>query len=89
MNVVWWKEFFPNQKQSTKNEIPEEDETIFKAAGLNTGLNTGLKPAFGLKTQNHVSDSIEGLLTAVEINLIKEAFRRRRFERLNRKTREI
>ena len=45
-NVVRWKEFWWDQKQSTKNEIPEEGDTIFKA----TGLNSGLKPKFCLKT---------------------------------------
>ena len=31
-----------------------------------TGLNTGLKPKFGIKTTKHGSDNIEGFLTAVE-----------------------
>ena len=42
-NVVMWKEFWRDQKQSTKtelNEIIEEENSIFMA----TGLNTGLKP---------------------------------------------
>ena len=35
------------------------------------------------------SDNLEGFLTAVEKPLLKEAFKRRRFERQNRKTVEI
>ena len=31
-----------------------------------TGLNTSLKPTFGLKTAKHGSDNLEGFLTAVE-----------------------
>ena len=54
-----------------------------------TGLNTGLKPKFVIKTVKHGSDNLEVLLTAVVKPLIKEAFRRRRFKRLNNKTREI
>ena len=30
------------------------------------GLNTSLKPKFGIKTVKHGSDNLEGLLTAVE-----------------------
>ena len=85
-NVVRWKEFWRDQIQSTENELPEEEEdTGFKATGLSTSLN----PTFGLKTKNHGSDNIEGFLTAVEKTLLKEAFRRRHFERPNKKTREI
>ena len=51
-----------------------------------TGLNTGLKPKFGVKTAKHWSDNLEGFLTAVEKNLLKEPFKRRRFDRQNRKT---
>ena len=69
-NVVWWKSFWCDQKQSTKNERPEEEENIFKA----TGLNTGLKPTFGLKTAKHRSDNLEGFLTVVEGTLLKKAF---------------
>ena len=54
-----------------------------------TGLNTGLKPTFVIKTVKHGSDNLEGFLTAVKKNLLKEAFKRRRFERTNNKTSEI
>ena len=63
-NVVRWKEFWCDQKQSSKpeeNEI-EEEKSIFVA----TGLNTGLKPTFVVKTAKHGSDNLEGFLTAVE-----------------------
>ena len=56
---------------------------------MTTGLNTGLKPTFGIKTAKHGSDNLEGFLTALEKILLKEAFKRRRFERPNRKTSEI
>ena len=54
-----------------------------------TGLNTGLKPTIGLKTAKHGSDNLEGFLTEMGKNLLKEAFKRRRFDRQNRKTVEI
>ena len=54
-----------------------------------TGLNTGLKPIFGIKTAKHGSENIKGFLTAVVKTLLKEAFRCQRFKRLNKKTREI
>ena len=54
-----------------------------------TGLNTGLKPTFGLKTAKHGSDNLEGFLTAVEKTLLEEALKRRRFDRQNRETVEI
>ena len=54
-----------------------------------TGLNTGLKPTFRVKTLNHGSDNFEGFLTKVGKILLKEAFKRRRFDRQNRKTVEI
>ena len=54
-----------------------------------TGLNTGLKPTFGIKTVNHGSDNLEGLLTALGKTLLKEAFKRRRFELPNKKSSEI
>ena len=63
----------------------EEEDSIFKAAGLNTGL----KPTFVLKTVKHESYNLEGFLTAVEKTILKEAFKRRRFERQNKKTRKI
>ena len=37
----------------------------------------------------HGSDNMEGFLTAVEKTLLKEAFKRRRFERQNTKKKEI
>ena len=54
-----------------------------------TGLNTGLKPTFVVKTVKHVSDNLEGFLTAVGKTLLREAFKRQRFDRQNRKTVEI
>ena len=54
-----------------------------------TGLNTGLKPTFGIKNAKHGSDNLEGFLTAAEKTLPKEAFKRWRFERQNTKTKEI
>ena len=61
-NVVRWKEFWRDQKQSTETELNEENEgSRFMA----TGLNTGLKPTFGLNTAKHGSKNIEGFLTAV------------------------
>ena len=56
---------------------------------MNTGLNTGLKPTFGIKTAKNISDNVEGFLTAVEKNLLRKAFKRQRFKRPNRKTSEI
>ena len=63
-NVVMWKELWRDQKQSTEPELNEviEEESIFMA----TGLNTGLKPKFGVKTAKHGSDNLEGFLTTVE-----------------------
>ena len=54
-----------------------------------TGLNTGLKPKIGTKNTKHGSENLDGFLTAVVKILLKEDFKRRRFERLNKKTREI
>ena len=54
-----------------------------------TGLNTGLNPTSGIKKAKNGSDNIEGFLTAVGKTLLKEDFKRRRFERPNRKTSEI
>ena len=50
---------------------------------------TGLKPTFGVKTAKHESDNLEGFLTAVGKTLFKEGFKRRRFDRQNKKTVEI
>ena len=33
---------------------------------MDTGLNTGLKPTFGVKTEKHGSDNLKGFLTAVK-----------------------
>ena len=33
---------------------------------MTNGLNTGLKPTFGIKTVKHEYDKLEGFLTAVE-----------------------
>ena len=38
-----------------------------------TGLNTGLNPTFGIKTEKHGSDNLKGFLTAVGKPLLKEA----------------
>ena len=86
-NVVRWKEFWRDQKQSTEPEASEEieEESRFMA----TGLNTGLKPTFGVNTAKHGSDNLEGFLIAEVKTLLKEAFKRRRFERQNRKKVEI
>ena len=54
-----------------------------------TGLNTGLKPTFGVKTAKHGSDNLEGFLISVGKTLLKETFERRRFDRQTRKTVEI
>ena len=53
------------------------------------GLNTSLKPIFGLKTAMHGSENLDSFLATVEITLIKEAFRRLNFGQPNRKTRYI
>ena len=86
-NVVRWKEFWRNQKQSTEPEANEEIEEEYRF--MATGLNTVLKTTFGLKTAKNGSDNLEGFLTAVGKTLLKEAFKRRRFDRHNRKTVEI
>ena len=54
-----------------------------------TGLNTSLKPKFGIKDAKHGSENLEGFLTAVEKILLEEAFQHRRFKRLKNKTKEI
>ena len=54
-----------------------------------TGLKTGLKPKFAVKTAKHGSDNFEGYLTAVGKTLLKEAFQRHCIYHLNRKTSEI
>ena len=54
-----------------------------------TGLNTGSKTKFGVNTVKHGSDNLEGFLPAAGKTLLNEAFKRRRFERHNRKTVEI
>ena len=62
--MVSWKEFWRYQKQSTEPEANEEieEESRFMA----TGLNTGLKPTFGVKIAKHGSDNLKGFLTAVK-----------------------
>ena len=51
-NVVRWKEFWRDQKQATEMKLQEvneeEEDSIFKATGLNTGLN----PTFGFKLRS-------------------------------------
>ena len=53
-----------DQKQSTETEVNEviEENSRF----ITTGLNTGLKPKFGIKTAKHGSDNLEDFLTAVK-----------------------
>ena len=71
--MVRWKEFWRDQKKSTKNklnELNEEENSRFMA----TGLNTGLKPKFGIKTEKHGSDNLKGFLTLVGKTLPTEAF---------------
>ena len=85
-NVVRWKEFWRDQKKSTE---PEENEIEEESRVMATGLNTGLKHIFGVKAAKHGSDNLKGFLIAVGKTLLKEAFKRRRFDRQNRKTVEI
>ena len=54
-----------------------------------TGLNTGLKPTFGIKTAKHGYDNLEVFLKAVGKTFLKEAFKRQRFERPNKKASKI
>ena len=54
-----------------------------------SGINTSLKPTFGINTAKHESDNLEGFVTAVGKTLLKESFKRRSFERPNKKTSEI
>ena len=82
-NVVRWKEFWRDQKQSTE---PKENEIEEKSRFMATGLNIGLNPTFGVKTAKHGSDNLEGFLTAVGKTLLTEAFKRRHFDRQNKKT---
>ena len=44
-----------------------------------TGMNTSLKPTFGIKTEKHGSDNLEVFLTAVGKILFKEAFKHQKF----------
>ena len=64
-NVVRWKEFCSDQKQSNKTELNEENgESRF----MDTGLSTGLKPTFGLNNAKDGSDNLEVLPTSVRKN---------------------
>ena len=63
--MVRWKEFYRNQNKSTKTELNELNEETEEYRFMATGLNTGLKPIFGIRTVNNGSDNIEGFLTAV------------------------
>ena len=62
-NVVRWKEFWRDQKQSTEPEANEEIEEEY--ISMATGLHTGLKPTFGVKTAKDGSDNLEGFFIAV------------------------
>ena len=53
------------------------------------GLNTGLNTTYGINNKKHASEILEVFLTAVEINLLEEAFQSQHFEIPNKKTREI
>ena len=85
--MVRRKEFWRDQKQSAKTDVNEEIEE--NPRFMATGLNTGLKPTFGIKAEKHGSDNLRGFLTAVGKTILKEAFKRRRVERPNRRTSEI
>ena len=50
-----------------------------------SGLNTGLKPKFYLKTPKQESETFEIFLAAVERTLLKEAFQHRRSDRTSNK----
>ena len=76
-------------KKSTKTERQDVNEEEENYRCMATGLNTGLKPTFGIKTTKHGSDNLEAFLTAMEKTLLKEAFKRQCFERQNTKTKEI
>ena len=66
--MLRWKEFWCDRKQTTEPEANEiEEESRFMA----TGLNTSLKPTFGVKTAKHGSENLEYLLTAVGKTLLK------------------
>ena len=54
-----------------------------------TGLNTGLKPTFGIKNAKHGSENLEGFLTVTGKKILEETFKHRRFERPNNKAGEI
>ena len=60
-----WKKHSSRIPSNVDVYIPQKRR--FKA----TCLSTVLKPIFGLKTVNHGSENLEGLLTEVEINLLK------------------
>ena len=51
-------------KQSTETELNEVIKENYRF--MATGLNTGLKPTFGVKTAKQGSDNLEGFLTTVE-----------------------
>ena len=52
-NVLRWKEFWSDQKQSTKTELNELNEETKESVFMATGLNNGLKPIFGIKNAKH------------------------------------
>ena len=56
---------------------------------MDTGLNTGLNPTFGIKTEKYAYENLEGFLTELVKTLLREAFKLKRFERPKRKTSEI
>ena len=62
--MVRWKSFWHDKKKSTETEVNEVIEENYRF--MTTGLNTALKPKFGIKTVKHGSDNLEGFLTAVE-----------------------
>ena len=64
--MVRWKLFWRNQKKSTKTELNELNEETKESIFMATGLDTGLKPTFGIKTAKYGSDNIEGFLSEAE-----------------------
>ena len=61
-NLVWWTEFWRDQKQSIATELNEENEGSTIMA---TGLTTGLKPTFGLNTAKNGFNNLKVFLNEV------------------------
>ena len=56
--MVRWKEFWRDQKQSTRTELNELNKETEESRFMATCLNTGLKTTFGIKTVMHGSENI-------------------------------